>query len=439
MNRIAAFCLLLCPFLSAVAGAAQTSGPRTYSNPLTLSATVAPLPPEGGLPGYRSRDFHGDPEILHHNGRYYFYATGNESASSLFEPRAALGVRCFSSDNLIDWKDEGLALDARDPERTPFASDMIWSPQVLEARGEFWMFYNATGPTYTEARRKDFLLSSSPYQRLCVARASSPTGPFTEHAAPLFDGPSIPGWVDGKQGVIGSIDAFVYVDTPAGSEVPEYYLYWSGIDDEKNRNLLWGARLRPDFRGLLLPPEGPEPRIVLGPPAQSWETRACGGRLILEAPSLLRLGPTYYLAYSANSFNTPDYAMGYATAPSPLGPFRRSPSNPFLKATLLPSGAADYPLPESVVLGPGSGSFVRSPDGRELLLVYGAVDTRTTESLCSNWNGYARRVHLDRVRVGKDGTLTVEGPTRGRPLPRPSAARQDHPARERGGSSPPSE
>ncbi|KIK60783.1 glycoside hydrolase family 43 protein [Collybiopsis luxurians FD-317 M1] len=38
----------------------------------------------------------------------------------------------------------------------------------------------------------------------------------------------------------------------------------------------------------------------------------------------------YFLTYSANNYESPDYGVGYAYAPSPLGPYAKSNSNPIL-------------------------------------------------------------------------------------------------------------
>ena len=50
---------------------------------------------------------------------------------------------------------------------------------------------------------------------------------------------------------------------------------------------------------------------------QPWE-----GNLI-EAPTLFRHGSRYYLFYSANAYNTCDYAVGYAVADSVTGPYTK--------------------------------------------------------------------------------------------------------------------
>lgn len=49
---------------------------------------------------------------------------------------------------------------------------------------------------------------------------------------------------------------------------------------------------------------------------------------VVEGPWLFKEGETYYLIYSGSPTHESGYAVGYATAESPLGPFRKSPDNP---------------------------------------------------------------------------------------------------------------
>jgi hypothetical protein len=69
--------------------------------------------------------------------------------------------------------------------------------------------------------------------------------------------------------------------------------------------------------------------------------------------------PVYYLTYSANNWETPQYGVGYATADNPLGPFRKSPTNPILSQNA-----------EIGMYSTGHGSFAFSPDGRQLYYVH---------------------------------------------------------------------
>lgn len=59
----------------------------------------------------------------------------------------------------------------------------------------------------------------------------------------------------------------------------------------------------------------------------SWELQQAK---VAEGPSLLKRNRVYYLIYSANHFRSQDYAVGYATATSPLGPWKKYDGNPIL-------------------------------------------------------------------------------------------------------------
>ena len=62
--------------------------------------------------------------------------------------------------------------------------------------------------------------------------------------------------------------------------------------------------------------------------------------------------PVYLLTYSANNFEAEYYGVGFATAESPLGPFRKSSKNPVL------SQEPDGKVP---IYSTGHGSIVPSP------------------------------------------------------------------------------
>lgn len=76
---------------------------------------------------------------------------------------------------------------------------------------------------------------------------------------------------------------------------------------------------------------------------------------------------TYYLTYSANNFATPEYGVGYATASSPLGPWKKYAGNPILTQNA-----------QMGMYSTGHGSIVASPDGSELYYVHHGRPTPTT-------------------------------------------------------------
>ncbi|CAA9430564.1 GH43_33 / GH43 / GH43_31 / GH43_30 / GH43_ 34 / GH43_8 / GH43_4 / GH43_32 / GH43_17 / GH117 [uncultured Rubrobacteraceae bacterium] len=67
----------------------------------------------------------------------------------------------------------------------------------------------------------------------------------------------------------------------------------------------------------------------------------------------------YYLTYSANNWQNPDYGVGYATATNPLGPWKKYAGNPIL--------AKDPSLP---MYSTGHGSIAISPDGSQAYYVH---------------------------------------------------------------------
>jgi len=98
------------------------------------------------------------------------------------------------------------------------------------------------------------------------------------------------------------------------------------------------------------------------------------------------------MMYSANHFGGEHYAVGYATATSPLGPYLKSADNPILQKNIQQGG---------IVTGTGHNSITYSPDGKEMFCVYHGRTAAT---------GDERVVFIDRMEV-KDGKIRVHGPT----------------------------
>lgn len=134
--------------------------------------------------------------------------------------------------------------------------------------------------------------------------------------------------------------------------------------------------------------------------------------------------PVYLITYSCNNFEAANYGVGFATAESPLGPFRKSAHNPVL------SQEPDAAIP---VYSTGHGSVVASPpklkgeqvgaqevthetpEGAELFYVHhGRNDTDIARSL------YTTRMQLDETAmyVGSDGALSMHLTPLDQPLPR---------------------
>ncbi|GAC1432463.1 MAG: glycoside hydrolase family 43 protein [Chloroflexota bacterium] len=287
---------------------------------LVFAAVVlggASAPPLGhpGKPGVAQRyrnpvfaqDFP-DPGVLKVGADYYAYSTDTGWATS------GTHFPILRSRDLVHWTYVGDVFGDHPP---AWAYKDYWAPSPLAYRGTYYVYYTARA-TDTD--------------RLCVgvATASRPTGPFMPRT--IFGcGPS-----DGQ----GWIDPAPLVDDGGHA-----YLYFK-VDNPYH--IISVLRLRPDLLHAAGPP------TTLFTLSQGWEY---GSYSTVEAPFPLKRGRLYYLFYSGNNW-TSDYAMGYATATSPLGPFHKSAHNPILQGT---SGA----------IGPGGGSVVVGPHGG-LWMIYHA-------------------------------------------------------------------
>lgn len=312
--------------------AARPVPPGTYRNPVGVDIA--------------------DPDVLLHEGVYYLYGTS-----------AGDGFKVWTSTDLAHWEPRGYAFQRTEES---WGRDLFWAPCIVEDDGAFYLFYSARGP----------VAGGGSSLRLAVARSDSPTGPFTDIAAPLFD----PG-----QSVI---DADVLID-----EDGRAYLYYVRDVSENPQSEIWAVRLADDMRSVV-----GEPVLCLKP-SQPWE-----GTKWNEAPFVMRYGDTYVMTYSAQGFYDPRYAVGYATAPGPMGPWTKAGNNPILRRT-------------DRVSGPGHNTIVPSPDGSEWFIVYHVHKNLK--------GGSPRELAIDRLIIDQrpDGTvrLRVHGPTT-EPQPLPSGA-----------------
>ena len=125
-------------------------------------------------PGAVWRDDHGvhvnahGGGILYEQGMYYWY--GEHKVAGAAGNYAQVGVHCYSSRDLLNWRDEGIALAVSDDPESPIARGCILErPKVVKcpATGKYvmWFHLELKGKGYSSA------LSG-------VAVADGPTGPF---------------------------------------------------------------------------------------------------------------------------------------------------------------------------------------------------------------------------------------------------------------------
>ena len=106
--------------------------------------------------------------ILFHNGKYYWF--GEHKTEGKRGNQAWVGVHCYSSENLYEWKDEGVAFQvSENPESPITAGCIIERPKVIfnPKTGKFvmWFHLELKGQGYKAAQTG-------------VAIAENPTGPY---------------------------------------------------------------------------------------------------------------------------------------------------------------------------------------------------------------------------------------------------------------------
>jgi GH43 family beta-xylosidase len=270
-----------------------------------------------------------DPAVIHHEGVYYLYATGEVDGDN--------GYRVYTSVDLVNWQ--------RGPVVFRPGQRHIWAPDVWRDpdSGRFYLYYTAN-------------------QTVGVADAAGPLGPFTA-SKKLFD---------------RAIDAHLFRDDDG-----RLYLYVVQLP---------GFRITVQEMASPTEPAG-QVQVVLRPEAD-WETR--NGR-VTEGPWMIKRAERYYLIYSGSGADTPDYAVGYATSDSPLGPFTRAENNPIIQRS-------------DGLFGPGHGCAIRDADG-QWWHIYHQKRTARRE-----WD---RFICLDPLHFDADGRLHGSA-TRGTPQPAPT-------------------
>lgn len=214
-----------------------------------------------------------DPFILYEDGLYYLYGTGSNQ-----------GIPVVVSKDLKTWeypdgKDMHIALHKNDS----YGRKWFWAPEVYHVGDRYVMFYSAE-------------------EHICMAEAGSPLGPFVQKVkAPMKEHKGI--------------DNHLFIDKDGTP-----YIYWVHFN---GGNEIWMAQLSDDLGTIV---EGTEKFCVRM--SQDWEKV---WPAVNEGPAVVEHDGTYYMTYSANSYESPDYGIGLAVASSPSGPWVKYDGNPIFQ------------------------------------------------------------------------------------------------------------
>lgn len=209
-----------------------------------------------------------DPTILVDGNTYYLYGTSRNSD---------MGFECYHSTDLVNWEGPVKVLKKGDA----FGNQGFWAPQVVKVGNKFAMLYTAN-------------------EQIAVAWAYSPLGPFTN---------------DSKECIASDtrrIDPFYFTDNDGKS-----YLYQVRLD---NGNKIYSQSI---FGNLDSTDSSTLSKAISA--TLPWENTSNAEWTVTEGPTVINHDGKYYLFYSANDFRNPDYAVGYAIADSPEGPWVKHP------------------------------------------------------------------------------------------------------------------
>ena len=271
-----------------------------------------------------------DPYVLFYKDKYYAYGTRTN------------GFEVYISDDLEHWRrGDRLALSPQDS----WGTKWYWAPEVyyIETEKKFYMFYTVD-------------------EHICVATSDSPEGPFVQdEKKPLRE----------EKG----IDASLFMDDDGKAYL--YFVRFTG------GNVIWGVEMNSDLKSV----KEETLRECIKADA-SWELQQAK---VAEGPSLLKRNGVYYLIYSANHFRSQDYAVGYATATSPLGPWRKYDGNPIL--------CRDKDMAAGLV-GTGHGAPFLCRDGSYKYIYHAHSSVNRVEPRTSNLND---------LIFGDDGVISIVG------------------------------
>ncbi len=290
--------------------------------------------------------FYADPEILYSEktGKYYLYPT-----SDGFNNWSGDYFKVFSSDNLVNWKDEGVILDLK--KDVSWADRNAWAPCIIEKKinGEYKYFYYFTAA-----------------QKIGVAVADHPTGPFVDSGKPLVDFK--------PKGIIGGqeIDPDVFTDPVSGKS----YFYWGN-------GYLAGAELNDEMVSLK------KQTLKIMTPNASFR----------EGVYVFSRNGTYYFMWSEDDTRNPNYKVRYATSKSPLGELNIPADN----LVIMQDAAQE-------IYATGHNSVLRIPGKDEWYLVYHRF-TYPKGIEMGRSAGFHREVCIDKMEFRSDGTIKTVIPT----------------------------
>ncbi len=290
--------------------------------------------------------YYADPEIIYseRDDKYYLYPT-----SDGFHGWSGTYFETFSSPDLVNWTKEGTILDLK--KDVSWANRNAWAPSGIEKKinGEYKYFYYFTAA-----------------QKIGVAVADNPQGPFVDSGEPLID--FKPDGVKGGQ----EIDPDVFTDPVSGKS----YLYWGN-------GYLAVAELNDDMTSI------DKSTVQVMTPDATFR----------EGVEVFFRNGTYYFLWSEDDTRSPNYRVRYATSDSPMGSLTISEDNLVI--------AKDE---AKEIFATGHNSVINKAGTGEWFIVYHRFN-RPNGLFMGGDAGFHREVCIDKLAFDADGKIIRVEPT----------------------------
>ena len=290
--------------------------------------------------------YYADPEILysHKTHKYYLYPT-----SDGFTGWSGTYFKTFSSEDLVNWTDEGVILDLN--KDVSWADRNAWAPTISEKKikGKYKYFYYFTAA-----------------QKIGVAISDNPAGPFVDSGKALVS--EKPEGVHGGQ----NIDPDVFTDPESGKS----YLYWGN-------GFMAVAELNDNMTSFK------KGTIKVITPDNTFR----------EGTEVFYREGKYYFLWSEDDTRSPNYKVRYATADSPLGPVNIPENNVVIQKN-----------EKKQIYATGHNSVINLPGTDKWFIVYHRF-TRPKGIEIGRAAGYHREVSIDKMKFGEDGSIIEVKPS----------------------------
>ncbi len=316
--------------------AIEGKGAETFK--VTVSEDHNPV-----LPGYKA-----DPDVMYSEktGKFYIYPT-----SDGFNGWSGYYFNVFSSDDLVNWTDEGTIIDLKKEGQVVWADRHAWAPCIIEKKinGDYKYFYYFTAA-----------------QKIGVAVADNPTGPFTDKGEPLVA--AHPKGVNWGQ----EIDPEVFEDPETGKS----YLYWGN-------GYMAVAELNADMVSIK------ENTTKIMTPDNTFR----------EGATVFYREGKYYFLWSEDDTRSPNYKVRYAYSDSPTG-----------KLTIPENNLVIMKKPEVGIYGTGHNSILEIPGKDEWYIVYHRFNVPNGIKM-GGAAGFHREVCIDAMSFDENGLIIPVEPT----------------------------